>query len=69
MNALVNALKQYQEREGLKTCDLATQIGITEAMLYYIYSGKKKIGDKTIRGIIQNISILIPDCLKFYMEG
>jgi len=62
---LLQTLKEKQRAEHLTDGGFAERLGISRQMWQFIREGRRGIGEKLLRGIIQAYPELIPDVLIF----
>ncbi len=61
---LVEHLKQLQQGYGWSQAEMAKELGISRPLLTSIYSGKRKLQLKTIKGIVARFPELKQQVMK-----
>jgi len=66
---LRRALEEYQAELGLSTEELAGRLGVCEATLSLVKSGKREPGAKLLRALARNFPDEMHDAIWLYLSG
>ncbi len=66
MQALIEKLKEVQEREKLNDSEFAKEkLGISRQHWQFAKAGKRKMGEKTLAGVMANLPELTMEVLMY----